>query len=57
MSFNQVIHFKIKYFRYAGVNSALLYANNETCLDYKYENMIKEMSNTTWEAAANGGLF
>ncbi|XP_046667606.1 putative serine protease K12H4.7 isoform X2 [Homalodisca vitripennis] len=40
--------------RYAAVNSLLMAHNNETCLDYKYDKMIKQLQNTTWEAAKDG---
>ncbi|XP_054258619.1 putative serine protease K12H4.7 [Macrosteles quadrilineatus] len=36
--------------RYAAVNSLLLETNYESCLDYTYENYLKEIKNTTWGA-------
>lgn len=42
--------------RLANVNAMLLEANNETCLDYKYNKMIEEFRNLTWSATgAEGG--
>lgn len=34
--------------RLAEVNQFCLDAKNELCLDYKYDNMIAEMKNTSW---------
>lgn len=43
--------------RLAEVNSMLLKQSNQTCLDYKYDKMIKTMRNTSWESdQAEGGL-
>ncbi|KAK4877733.1 hypothetical protein RN001_010239 [Aquatica leii] len=42
--------------RLAAVNSLLLEANNLKCLDYKYDKMVKEMSDTNWSSeVAEGG--
>lgn len=43
--------------RLAAVNKLLLDQSNQTCLDYKYDNMIKLMQNTSWDAeeAVGGG--
>lgn len=42
--------------RLAAVNALLLQQSNETCLDYKYDKMIKLMQNTSWDSdEANGG--
>lgn len=42
--------------RLAEVNKMLLDQANQTCLDYKYDKMIKTMQNTSWESdQANGG--
>lgn len=44
--------------RLAAVNSLLLQTSNETCLDYKYDNMLDELRNTSWDAeASEGGSF
>lgn len=39
--------------RLAAINTLLLNATNQTCLDYNYDNMIKAMRNTSW--AGEGG--
>ena len=42
--------------RLAAVNKMLLKQANQTCLDYKYDKMIKTMQNTSWESdQADGG--
>lgn len=42
--------------RLAEVNKILLKQSNQTCLDYKYDKMIKTMQNTSWESdQAEGG--
>lgn len=42
--------------RLAEVNAMLLKQDNQTCLDYKYEKMVKLMHNTSWDSdEANGG--
>ncbi|KAL1130451.1 hypothetical protein AAG570_011699, partial [Ranatra chinensis] len=42
--------------RLAKLNSMMLQLNNEGCLDFKYENSIKPLKNTSWDAtAAEGG--
>lgn len=44
--------------RLAEVNKMLLDQANQTCLDYKYDTMIKAMQNTSWESdQANGGTI
>lgn len=43
--------------RLAAVNKLLLENGNQTCLDYKYDKMIKSMQNTSWESEeAEGGM-
>uniref|UniRef100_A0A1B6MS95 Serine protease K12H4.7 n=1 Tax=Graphocephala atropunctata TaxID=36148 RepID=A0A1B6MS95_9HEMI len=42
------------YTRYAAVNSLMMKENNENCLEYKYDEMIKEIKNTTWDADTAG---
>ncbi|CAG9854740.1 unnamed protein product [Phyllotreta striolata] len=41
--------------RLAAVNNLLLNGSNETCLDYKYDKMISEMRNVSWDAEASEG--
>ena len=42
--------------RLAEVNAMLLKQDKQTCLDYKYEKMVKLMQNTSWDSdEANGG--
>lgn len=42
--------------RLAAVNKLILDQANQTCLDYKYDKMIKLMQNTSWESdEADGG--
>lgn len=42
--------------RLAAVNELLLKESKEECLDYKYDRMIQEMQNTSWDSSvANGG--
>lgn len=41
--------------RYAAVNYLMLKKSNETCLDYKYDKMIAEMKNTSWDSEVAGG--
>ncbi|KAF4532425.1 hypothetical protein B566_EDAN003878 [Ephemera danica] len=42
--------------RYAAVNSHMLDIYDEKCLDFKYEKMIQEYRNTSWDAStAEGG--
>ncbi|KAK3914100.1 Putative serine protease, partial [Frankliniella fusca] len=42
--------------RLALVNEMLLKASNQTCLDYTYEKMIRQLSNTSWDSVmAEGG--
>ncbi|XP_069679162.1 putative serine protease F56F10.1 [Periplaneta americana] len=43
--------------RYAAVNNELLLANDQKCLDYKYDKMIAELEQTDWrcESAEGGG--
>lgn len=44
--------------RLALVNDMLLTASNQTCLDYTYENMVKQLSNTSWDSTmAEGGTY
>lgn len=42
--------------RLAAVNELLLNQSKEKCLDYKYDKMVKEMQNTSWDSdVAEGG--
>jgi len=41
--------------RLAVVNEMLLQQENQTCLDYKYDKMISEMKNTSWDAETSEG--
>lgn len=41
--------------RLAAVNDLLLNATNQTCLDYKYENMINEMGNDSFTSEVSEG--
>lgn len=41
--------------RLAAVNTLLLKTYEESCLDYKYDKMIKEMKNSSWEGPASSG--
>lgn len=41
--------------RLAEVNKLLLKQGNQTCLDYKYDKMIEEMKNTSWESEVASG--
>ncbi|XP_057668742.1 putative serine protease F56F10.1 isoform X1 [Diorhabda carinulata] len=41
--------------RLAAVNDLLLRVNNETCLDYKYDKMIEELKNISWDSEASEG--
>lgn len=42
--------------RLAAVNELLLNDSKQTCLDYKYDKMVKLMQNTSWDSdEANGG--
>ncbi|XP_026472568.1 LOW QUALITY PROTEIN: putative serine protease F56F10.1 [Ctenocephalides felis] len=42
--------------RLAEVNSLMLNATDEKCLDYKYDNMISKLRNTSWDSEmAEGG--
>lgn len=44
--------------RLAQVNTLLLNQSKEKCLDYKYDNMINEMKNTSWNSdVANGSKY
>lgn len=43
--------------RLAEVNKLLLNISKEECLDYKYDKMIEEMKNISWDAkVADGGI-
>lgn len=39
------------YKKLAAFNSIILDKSNQTCLDYSYENMIKELKNFTWSSS------
>lgn len=44
--------------RLAEVNRLILDQSNETCLDYKYDNMIANMKNVSWNSdVASGGML
>ncbi|XP_047524948.1 putative serine protease F56F10.1 [Pieris napi] len=38
----------------ASFNSMILDQNNETCMDYSYDNMIQELRNVTWDSSEGG---
>ncbi|KAK6628671.1 hypothetical protein RUM43_002486 [Polyplax serrata] len=46
----------IELVRLATVNEVLLKKNNETCLDFKYDKMIKEMRATDWNSEVAEGM-
>lgn len=41
--------------RLAEVNKMMLKVDNETCLDFKYDKMIDEMKNVSWDAESSEG--
>lgn len=41
--------------RLAAVNSVILKKHNESCLDFKYDKMIKEMVNISWDSEMSEG--
>jgi hypothetical protein len=41
--------------RYAAVNQLLLDTYEQKCLDYRYDNMIKQYQNVSWEASSAAG--
>ncbi|CAG9821606.1 unnamed protein product [Phaedon cochleariae] len=41
--------------RLAAVNSLILNISNQTCLDYKYDKMIQEMKNISWDSESSEG--
>jgi len=41
--------------RYAAVNDLILNVYEEKCQDFKYENMISELSQTTWNSSVSEG--
>lgn len=44
--------------RLAAVNDLLLAQAKEECLDYKYDKMVNEMRNISWDSdMANGSMF
>ena len=44
--------------RYAAVNDLILSVYEQKCQDFKYENMISELSQTTWNSSASeGGMY
>lgn len=52
---NQTMGAQVK--RLAAVNDLLLNAYEQKCLDYKYDTMINEMKNTSWDSeTAEGGM-
>lgn len=42
------------YKKLAAFNSIILEKNNQTCLDYSYDNMIQELRNMSW--GSEGGM-
>lgn len=50
---NQTIGAQID--RLAAVNDLLLTHDNQTCLDYKYDKMVAEMRNASWESDMASG--
>ncbi len=43
--------------RYANVNAMILEAYKQECVDFKYDNFVKQMSQVDWNSsAAEGGL-
>ena len=44
--------------RYAKINQMLLNTYKQKCLDFKYDSMIKDLKDTSWNAsAAEGGKY
>ena len=41
--------------RYAAVNDLILNVYEQKCQDFKYENMIAELSQTAWNSSASEG--
>ena len=41
--------------RYAAVNELIMNVYEQKCLDFKYENMISQLSQTTWNTSASEG--
>lgn len=41
--------------RLAAVNALLLAKDNQTCLDYKYDKMIGQMQNVSWDSDMASG--
>lgn len=41
--------------RLAAVNKLILDEGQQTCLDFKYDKMVKNMHNTSWEADTAAG--
>lgn len=42
--------------RLAAVNRLLLEENKQECLDYKYDKMLEQMKNTSWDAEVANGM-
>lgn len=42
--------------RLAAVNSLLLKESKQKCLDYKYDKMVQEMKNTSWDSESANGM-
>lgn len=42
--------------RLAAVNSLLLKENKQPCLDYKYDKMVEEMKNVSWDSETANGM-
>lgn len=42
--------------RLAAVNRMLLKENNQTCFDFKYDKMVAEMKNVSWNAEVANGM-
>lgn len=45
------------YKKLAAFNSIILDKTNQTCLDYSYDNMIKELRDMTWGSEGGLGCF
>jgi hypothetical protein len=41
--------------RYAAVNELLMTTYEQKCMDYKYDNMIKEYQNVSWDSSTAAG--
>lgn len=41
--------------RLAAVNAMILKDTNQTCLDYKYDKMVAQMKNVSWDSEVSSG--